>query len=73
MPSMPKPVSVPPQWVEISAAELPGSRCSFGTQEWSPNPPWDPRLAIVYGRGRRLGEPLEGRRSPGLHSRSGSC
>ncbi|MFO1461693.1 MAG: hypothetical protein U1G08_20100 [Verrucomicrobiota bacterium] len=60
MPSMPKPVSVPPQWVEISAAELPGESVLLWGLGMVPEPTGDPRLAIVYGRGRRLGEPLEG-------------
>ncbi|MBL9172863.1 MAG: hypothetical protein JNL10_04955 [Verrucomicrobiales bacterium] len=60
MPSMPKPVSVPPQLVQISASELPAESVLLWGLGLVPEPVADPRLALLYGRGRRLGEPLEG-------------
>lgn len=60
MPSMPKPVSVPPQLVQISASAVPAEAVLLWGLGLVPEPTADPRLALVYGRGRRLGEPLEG-------------
>lgn len=60
MPSMPKPVSVPPQLIQISASELPREKVLLWGLGLAPEPIADPRLALVYGRGRRLGDPLEG-------------
>lgn len=60
MPGMPKPVAIPPQRVVIPTGEQTGEALLLWGLGLDPAPAADPRVAIVYGRGRRLGVPLEG-------------
>jgi hypothetical protein len=60
MPGMPKPVAIPPQRVVVPVSEQSGEALLLWGLGLDPAPAADPRLALVYGRGRRLGVPLEG-------------
>jgi len=60
LPGMPKPVSVPPQVISLTLPSQAAERVLLWGLGLDPGPANDPRLAIVYGRGRRLGMPLEG-------------
>lgn len=60
MPGMPKPVAIPPQRVLVPVSEQSGEALLLWGLGLDPAPAGDPRLALVYGRGRRLGVPLEG-------------
>lgn len=60
MPSMPKPVEVPPQLVTIPVTEQGAEAVLLWGLGFEPRLSPEARVAIVFGRGRRLGEPLEG-------------
>jgi len=60
LPTLPKPVETPPQWVSISLKEQEAEKVVIWGLGMDPGPSPSPRVAIVYGRGRRLGAPLEG-------------
>lgn len=60
MPSMPKPVEVPPQLVAIPVTEQGAEAVLLWGLGFEPRLSPEARVALVYGRGRRLGEPLEG-------------
>lgn len=60
MPSMPKPVEVPPQLVSIPVTEQGTEAVLLWGLGFEPRLSPEARVAIVFGRGRRLGEPLEG-------------
>ena len=60
LPGMPKPVSVPPRLIQVPVAQQAGEAVLMWGLGLDPGPADDPRVAIVYGRGRRLGTPLEG-------------
>ena len=60
MPGMPKPVEIPPQLLRLPRSAQLEERVLLWGLGLDPSPAADPRLAIVYGRGRRLGTPLEG-------------
>jgi hypothetical protein len=60
MPSMPKPVEVPPQLVTIPVTGQGTEVVLLWGLGFEPRLSPEARVAIVFGRGRRLGEPLEG-------------
>lgn len=60
MPSMPKPVEVPPQLVIIPVTEQGAEAVLLWGLGFEPRHSPEARVATVFGRGRRLGEPLEG-------------
>jgi hypothetical protein len=60
IPGMPKPVSVPPQMLLVPVAQQAGERVFLWGLGMEPGTVTEPRLALVYGRGRRLGGTLEG-------------
>lgn len=60
MPSMPKPVDTPPRLVSIPLEQQAAETVLIWGLGFDPAPAGEPRLAIVYGRGRRLGSTLEG-------------
>lgn len=60
MPGMPKPVKVPPQLIALPLAAQTREAVLLWSLGLDPQPTGDPRVAIVYGRGRRLGTSLEG-------------
>lgn len=60
MPSMPKPVDTPPRFLSIPLAQQAAESVLIWGLGFEPAPANEPRLAIVYGRGRRLGSTLEG-------------
>lgn len=60
IPGMPKPVDVGPQLLTLSRSAQGAERILLWGLGFDPASASDPRLAIVYGRGRRLGTPLEG-------------
>ena len=60
IPGMPKPVDVGPQLLTLSRSAQAAERILLWGLGFDPASGADPRLAIVYGRGRRLGTPLEG-------------
>jgi hypothetical protein len=60
LPTFPKPVSIPPQILTVPADHIAAERIALWGLGIDPQPTPDPRLALVYGRGRRLGEPLDG-------------
>ena len=60
MPTMPKPVERGPALVVVRAGELDRERVLAWSLGLEPAPAPEARMAILYGRGRRLGTPLEG-------------
>jgi hypothetical protein len=60
IPGMPKPVDVPPQLVVLPVAAQAAEAIFLWGLGLDPAPSRDPRLALLYGRGRRLGSALEG-------------
>ncbi len=60
LPSMPKPVDVPPPILTIPLATLAAESVLVWGLGMDPQPARDPRVAIVFGRGRRVGDFLEG-------------
>lgn len=58
--SLPKPVDTPPVLVSIPTASLSSERILVWSLGCDPQPSPDPRLVVLFGRGRRLGEPIEG-------------
>lgn len=60
MPSMPKPVDTPPKVLVIPTAQQAAETVLIWGLGFDPAPATETRLAIVYGRGRRLGSTLEG-------------
>ena len=60
LPEMPKPVNVPPRILAIPAPSIAAESVLIWGLGMNPQPTQDPRVAVVFGRGRRVGEPLEG-------------
>jgi hypothetical protein len=60
MPGMPKPVDTPPALIRVSAERLAAERVTLWGLGFDPEPEDEPRVALVFGRGRRIGSPLEG-------------
>ena len=60
IPGMPKPVDIPPQLIVLPAASQAAESILLWGLGLEPTPTEQPRLALLYGRGRRLGSPLEG-------------
>jgi hypothetical protein len=58
--SMPKPVETPPQMVAVSLKEQAAEKVLVWGLGLDPASTDSPRVVIVFGRGRRLGSPLEG-------------
>ncbi len=58
--TMPKPVSTPPALLRITPQQQARERVTLWGLGFDPEPSTDPRVAIVFGRGRRIGSPLEG-------------
>lgn len=58
--TMPKPVNTPPSLIRISPRQQARERVTLWGLGFDPEPSSDPRVAIVFGRGRRIGSPLEG-------------
>ena len=58
--SMPKPVETPPQLVAVSLKEQAAERVLVWGLGLDPASIESPRVVLVFGRGRRLGSPLEG-------------
>ncbi len=60
MPGMPKPVDIPPQLVAVPVTEQGAEAVLVWGLGLEPRLLPEARVALVYGRGRRLGAPLEG-------------
>lgn len=60
MPRMPKPVDTPPALIRVPAGRLAVERVTLWGLGFDPAPADEPRVALVFGRGRRIGSPLEG-------------
>jgi hypothetical protein len=60
MPGMPKPVDTPPVLIRVPAGQLADERVTLWGLGFDPEPADEPRVALVFGRGRRIGSPLEG-------------
>lgn len=60
MPSMPKPVDTPPAIIAVSRQQAATERVTLWGLGIDPLPRDEPRVAIMMGRGRRIGAPLEG-------------
>ncbi len=58
--SMPKPVSIPPQQISLSPDQQTREAVLLWGLGLDPALTDGPRIVLVYGRGRRLGAPLEG-------------
>lgn len=60
MPSMPKPVDTPPKLIRVAADAAARERVTLWGLGFDPELADEPRVALVFGRGRRIGSPLEG-------------
>ncbi|MCW5555299.1 MAG: hypothetical protein KIS67_24450 [Verrucomicrobiae bacterium] len=60
LPSMPKPVDTPPKLIRVTADTAARERVTLWGLGFAPEPANEPRVAVVFGRGRRIGSPLEG-------------
>lgn len=60
MASLPKPAGAAPALVRIPMARQAQERITLWGLGFDPAAASDPRVAIIFGRGRRLGAPLEG-------------
>jgi hypothetical protein len=60
LPTLPKPVDSPPRAIPVSRERQRAEAILLWGLGMDPAPAHAPRVAIVYGRGRRLGAPLEG-------------
>ncbi len=60
LPSLPKPVDTPPRLLTIPTSAIAAESVLVWGLGMQPTPTSDPRVAIVFGRGRRVGDPLEG-------------
>ena len=60
LPTLPKPVDTPPRVIPVSRERQRAEAILLWGLGMDPAPADAPRVAIVYGRGRRLGAPLEG-------------
>ncbi len=60
LPAMPKPVDVPPRILPIPARSIAAESVLLWGLGMDPQPTRDPRVAVVFGRGRRVGDALEG-------------
>lgn len=58
--SLPKPVDVPPRLIALPSARIAAERILVWSLGFSPEPTEEPRLAVLFGRGRSLGPPIEG-------------
>lgn len=60
MPGMPKPVRVPPVVLTVPTTDVPAESVLLWGLGLDPVVTDDPRVALAFGRGRRLGDPVEG-------------
>ena len=60
MPSMPKPVSTPPAVIRVTRARQASERVTLWGLGFEMGSMDEPRVAVVFGRGRRIGSGLEG-------------
>ena len=60
MPSMPKPVDTPPALISITPGQFAEERVAIWGLGLDPVAVAEPRVSIVYGRGRRVGDFMEG-------------
>lgn len=60
LPSLPKPIAEPPGRVTLSPAEFARERVLLWTLRQDTRPTPEPRVAIVYGRGRWIGPVMRG-------------
>jgi hypothetical protein len=60
MPSMPKPVETPPALIRVTPEQFARERVTLWGLGFDPVPVGEPRVALIFGRGRRIGSPLEG-------------
>ncbi|MBL9127053.1 MAG: hypothetical protein JNL97_05375, partial [Verrucomicrobiales bacterium] len=60
LPAMPKPVEVPPRVLAIPSKDVAAEAVLVAGLGMQPARVADPRVAVVFGRGRRVDEPLEG-------------
>lgn len=60
LPSMPKPVTVPPRVITLPAEAIPSENVGVWGLGFDPVATPEPRVAVLFGRGRRIGDPLEG-------------
>ena len=60
LPSMPKPVETPPRVLALSAKDIAAETVLVAGLGMTPRPIPDPRVAVIFGRGRRVGDALEG-------------
>ena len=58
--SLPKPVDTPPRVVSLPADQADAEGLLVWGLGFAAGPSAEPRLAVLFGRGRRLGSPLEG-------------
>jgi hypothetical protein len=60
MPMMPKPVDTPPAFIRVTPDQIARERVTLWGLGFEPDAVAEPRVALVFGRGRRIGDPLEG-------------
>ncbi|MBX3744834.1 MAG: hypothetical protein KF833_05945 [Verrucomicrobiae bacterium] len=60
MPSMPKPVDHPPRLLILHPGDLAREAITVWGLGLEPRVVQDPRVVLLYGRGRRLGAPIDG-------------
>ncbi|MBL9135723.1 MAG: hypothetical protein JNK85_07640 [Verrucomicrobiales bacterium] len=60
LPTMPKPVTVPPRVLTLPAKDIAIEKVAVWGLGLDPVPTQEPRAVILFGRGRRIGDPLEG-------------
>lgn len=60
MPSMPKPVNTPPAVIRVTRARQANERVALWGLGFEVGSMDEPRVAVVFGRGRRIGSGLEG-------------
>jgi len=60
MPQMPKPVKVPPQMLALRPDEVAAEATWLWSLGLEINNPHEPQVAVLYGRGRRIGPNLSG-------------
>lgn len=60
LPTMPKPVTVPPRVLTLPASDIANEQVFVWGLGLDPAPTVEPRVAVLFGRGRRIGDALEG-------------
>lgn len=58
--SLPKPVETPPRLIPLPASGVESERVLLWSLGLDPAPASEPRLAVLFGRGRQMGSALEG-------------